>query len=98
MNMKLLSVVKPSSINHILRQEKEDKFWFIISCTFLTPVTGIKIDSEADMSLHVCHYYIQEDNNNNERLNFQSDQKEGPEGHEIEITGRKQAQTTKAIV
>ena len=34
----------------ILRQENEDKFWFIRSCPFLMPVTGIKIYSTAEIS------------------------------------------------
>ena len=33
----------------ILRQENEVKSWFIRSCTFLTPVTGINIDSTAEL-------------------------------------------------
>ena len=34
----------------ILRQENDRKIWFIRSCPFLTPVTGIKIDSTAELS------------------------------------------------
>ena len=34
----------------ILRQENEGKFWLFRSCTFLTPVTGIKIDSTLELS------------------------------------------------
>ena len=34
----------------IIRQEKEGKFWFIRSYSFETPVTGIKIDSIAELS------------------------------------------------
>ena len=33
-----------------IRQENESKFWFIISCPFLTLVTGIKMDSTAELS------------------------------------------------
>ena len=32
-----------------LRQEKEDKCWSIISRPLKTPVTGIKIDSTAEL-------------------------------------------------
>ena len=33
----------------IPRPENEGKLWFITSCVFLTPVTGIKMDSTAEM-------------------------------------------------
>ena len=33
----------------ILRQENKGKFWFIRSCPFKTPVTGIKISSTAEL-------------------------------------------------
>ena len=36
--------------SNFLRQENEGKFWFIRSCPFLTPVTGINIDSTEDLS------------------------------------------------
>ena len=34
----------------ILRQKNEGESWFIRSCPFLTHVTGIKIDSTAELS------------------------------------------------
>ena len=49
---------------------------------------SIKIDSREDPGY----------NNNNIRLQFQAEQKEGLEENGLNITGRKQAQTINAIV
>ena len=47
-----VKLIKGISIIEVIipRQENEGKFWFIRSCSFLMPVTGIKIYSTAEMS------------------------------------------------
>ena len=45
-----VEIIKNLHRSNLSRQENEDKFWFIISCPYLKPVAGIKIDSTAELS------------------------------------------------
>ena len=46
-----VEIIKGKTITEVIipRKENEGKCWFIRSCPFKTPVTGIKIDSTAEL-------------------------------------------------
>ena len=49
LEVKSIGRIKNNHRSNYLRQENEDQFWFIRSCPFKMTVTGINIDSTAEL-------------------------------------------------